>query len=198
VKLRDDLDRPRALALMLGVLCHDLGKPTTTRFEDDHIRSPGHEDAGREPTLSLLDRWNVHTLLGYPLREQILALVAQHLKPGQLYVERERVSNGAIRRLAGKCEPELLYRVARADYLARGPGFEPDAMEWFHERVLQLDANRPPEPLLRGRDLLELGMRQGPQLGRILKAVYERQLDGEITTVAQARDEAKRLLSEPS
>jgi len=197
-KLRDDLDRPRALALMLGVLCHDLGKPTTTRFEDDHIRSPGHEDAGREPTRSLLDRWNVHTLLGYPLRGQILALVAQHLKPGQLYVERERVSNGAIRRLAGKCEPELLYRVAQADYLARGPGFEPVAMEWFRERVHELDANRPPPPLLRGRDLLELGMRPGPQVGRILEAVYERQLDGEITTVAQARDEAKRLLSEPS
>ena len=193
-KLRDDLERPRVLALMLGVLCHDLGKPTTTRFEDGRIRSPGHEDAGREPTLSLLDRWNVHTLLGYPLREQVVALVAQHLKPGQLYEQRERVSDGAIRRLAGKCEPELLYRVARADYLARGPGFEPVAMEWFRERVRQLDANLPPQPLLRGRDLLEMGMRPGPEVGRILQAVYERQLDGEVKTAAQAIDAAKGLL----
>ncbi|MEO8501166.1 MAG: hypothetical protein ABI565_09645, partial [Vicinamibacteria bacterium] len=59
--LIDDLDPPRALAVMLGTLCHDLGKPLTTKFEDGRIRSRGHEEAGIEPTLSLLDRWNVHT-----------------------------------------------------------------------------------------------------------------------------------------
>ena len=43
-------DRPRQLAVMLGALCHDLGKPTTTRFEDGRIRSRGHEEAGLPPT----------------------------------------------------------------------------------------------------------------------------------------------------
>ena len=133
-------DRPRKLAVMLGALCHDLGKPPTTRFEDGRVRSRGHEEAGLPPTESLLDRWNVHTLLGYDLRAQVLALVAQHLKPGQLYDDRERVSDGAIRRLARKCEADLLYRVARADCLGRRPGpFEPVAMEWFKERVQALD-----------------------------------------------------------
>ena len=95
--------------------------------------------ARARPT-SLLDRWNVHTLLGYDVRAQVLALVAQHLKPGQLYDDRERVTDGAIRRLARKCEPDLLYRVARADCLGRRPGrFEPVAMEWFRERVRALD-----------------------------------------------------------
>src|SRR5207342_2818660 len=86
-------DGPRALAVMLGALAHDLGKPATTfRAEDGHIRSPGHEEAGLPPTTSLLDRWNVHTRLGYDVREQVLALVAHHLKPGELYKERDRVS----------------------------------------------------------------------------------------------------------
>ena len=90
--LLDDLgdDRPRQLAVMLGALCHDLGKPATTRFEDGRIRSRGHEEAGLPPTTSLLDRWSVHTLLGYDVRAQVLALVAHHLKPGQLYDEREK------------------------------------------------------------------------------------------------------------
>ena len=44
--LIDDLDPPRALAVMLGTLCHDLGKPATTKFEDGRIRSRGHEEAG--------------------------------------------------------------------------------------------------------------------------------------------------------
>jgi tRNA nucleotidyltransferase (CCA-adding enzyme) len=149
------------------------------------------------PTESLLDRWNVHTLLGYDVRAQVLALVAQHLKPGQLYDDRERVSDGAIRRLARKVEADLLYRVARADCLGRRPGkFEPVAMEWFREKVRALDvAMRPPEPLLKGRDLLELGMSPGPAMGKLLQAVYELQLDGAVRTLDDAREQARRILA---
>ena len=192
-------DRPRQLAVMLGALCHDLGKPGTTRFEDGRIRSRGHEEAGLPPTTALLDRWSVHTLLGYDVRSQVLALVAHHLKPGQLYDDRERVGNGAIRRLARKCEPDLLYRVARADCLGRRPGaFEPVAMEWFRDRVRELDvAVRPPEPLLMGRDVIALGVSPGPEVGRVLHAVYEKQLDGVVTTVEEARIEACRILGIP-
>jgi tRNA nucleotidyltransferase (CCA-adding enzyme) len=196
--LVSDLDRPHALSVMLGALCHDLGKPATTKHEDGRIRSRGHEEAGIPPTVALLDRWNVHGLLGYDVRAQVVALVANHLKPGQLYDERDRVSDGAIRRLAGKCEADLLYRVARADCLGRRPGrFEPVAMEWFRDKVRQLDvAVRPPEPILRGRDLLALGMTPGPAMGRILQAVYERQLDGEVTTLDEAIAEARLHLAE--
>jgi tRNA nucleotidyltransferase (CCA-adding enzyme) len=193
------LDRGRALAVMLGALCHDLGKPATTRFEDGRVRSRGHESAGLAPTLDLLDRWNVHTLLGFDVRAQVGALVANHLRPGQLYDDRDRVSDGAIRRLARKCEPDLLYRVARADCLGRRPGrFEPAAMEWFRERVEALDvARRPPPPLIRGRDVVALGVGPGPRVGEVLRAVYERQLDGAITTREEAVAEATRLLAAP-
>ena len=191
-----DLDRPRALAVMLGTLCHDLGKPSTTAFEDGRIRSKGHEDAGLPPTLALLDRWNVHTLLGYDVRAQVLGLVGHHLKPGQLYKVRDQVGDGAIRRLAAKCEPVLLHRVASADCLGRTPGqFSTEPMDWFLRRAQELDvARRPPEPILKGRDLLDLGLSPGPEIGRVLKAVYERQLDGAVTNLDEARAEARRVL----
>jgi tRNA nucleotidyltransferase (CCA-adding enzyme) len=195
VPLVEDLDRPRALTVLLAELCHDLGKPATTRFEEGRWRSHGHEEAGLTPTTSLLDRWNVHTLLGYDVRGQVLALVGNHLKPGQLYDDRERVSEGAIRRLARKCEPGLLYRVARADCLGRTGDFPPVAMEWFLERVRQLDvAERAPVPLLKGRDVVALGVPPGPEVGRIVREVYERQLDGVVLTVEDARREAERLV----
>jgi tRNA nucleotidyltransferase (CCA-adding enzyme) len=183
---------------MLGALCHDLGKPATTRREEGRIRSRGHEEAGLPPTEALLDRWNVHTLLGYDLRAQVLALVKDHLKPGELYKERERIGDGAIRRLARRCEPDLLYRVSRADCLGRRPGvFEPVAMEWFRDKVRALDvAVKPPDPLLRGRDVLDLGLAPGPEVGRILAAVYEQQLDGRVTTAGEAREAARALLAE--
>lgn len=178
--LIDGLDAPRQLAVMLGALCHDLGKPGTTAFEDGRIRSRGHEEAGIPPTESLLDRWKIHARDGYALREQVIALVRDHLKPGMLYKCRDEVSDGAIRRLARRVEADLLYRVARADCLGRAPGnFPPVAMEWFRDKVRALSVERGgPEPLLQGRDILALGLRPGPRVGEILREVYERQLDG--------------------
>jgi tRNA nucleotidyltransferase (CCA-adding enzyme) len=192
-----DLDHPRALTVMLATLCHDVGKPATTRVEDGRVRSRGHEEAGRAPTESLLERWNVHTLLGYDVRAQVVALVVDHLKPGQLYDDRARVSDGAVRRLARRCEPDLLYRVARADCLGRRPGtFAPVAMEWFREKVRALAVERqPPAPLLQGRDVLALGLTPGPEVGRIVRAVYEQQLDGAVTTLDEARAAAEALLA---
>ena len=61
-ELNDDLERPRLLTVMLGAICHDLGKPSTTAFIDGRIRSLDHEQAGVAPTISLLNRLNVHTI----------------------------------------------------------------------------------------------------------------------------------------
>lgn len=194
--LIDDLDPPRALAVMLGTLCHDLGKPGTTKFEDGRIRSRGHEEAGVEPTLSLLDRWNVHTRGSFPLRDQVVALVRDHLKPGALHQVRDEVSAGAIRRLARRVEADLLYRVARADCLGRTGDFSPAAMEWFIEEVRKLSVERSgPAPLLMGRDILGLGLKPGPPVGRILAEVYELQLDSKVQTRDEALAVARRLVT---
>jgi hypothetical protein len=68
-------------------------------------------------------------------------------------------------------------------------------MEWFRERVRALHVvKRPPEPLLKGRDVVALGVPPGPEVGRILKAVYELQLDGALTTAEEAKERARRLL----
>lgn len=197
--LIDDLDVPRALAVMLGTLCHDLGKPATTKFEEGRIRSRGHEEAGVEPTLSLLDRWNVHTRDSFPLRDQVVALVRDHLKPGALYQAKEEVSAGAIRRLARRVEADLLYRVARADCLGRTGNFPPVAMEWFIEEVRKLSVERSgPPPLLMGRDLLALGMKPGPEVGRVLAEIYEMQLDSKVQTRDEALALAGRLVAAPA
>lgn len=195
--LIDDLDLPRALAVMLGTLCHDLGKPATTRFEDGRIRSRGHEEAGVAPTLTLLDRWNVHTRETFPLRDQIVALVRDHLKPGALYHARNELGAGAIRRLAGRVEADLLARVARADCLGRTGDFAPVAMDWFIEEVRRLSVERKgPSPLLRGRDLLDLGVQPGPQVGKVLAEVYEQQLDSKVQNRDEALAAARRLIAE--
>jgi tRNA nucleotidyltransferase (CCA-adding enzyme) len=194
-ELNGDLDRPRLMTVMLGAICHDLGKPPTTAFIDGRIRSLDHEQAGVEPTVSLLDRLNIHTIDGFDVRGQVVGLVANHLKPG-MFRKAERVGDGAFRRLAQKVDLELLARVAKADCLGRTGSFDCSAMDWFLERARELGVeHQPPAPLLLGRHLLALGLQPGPRVGEILKQVYEKQLDGEVTTVDAAIAEAKRILA---
>ena len=192
--LNDDLDHPRMITVMLGAVCHDLGKPPTTALIDGRIRSLDHEQAGVEPTLSLLDRLNIHTIDGFDVRAQVVGLVAHHLKPGA-FRKASNVGDGAFRRLAQKVDLELLARLARADCLGRTGTFDCSAMDWFIERARMLGVeHRPPAPLLLGRHLLALGLSPGPRIGEILKQVYEKQLDGEITSVDAGIEEAKRLI----
>jgi tRNA nucleotidyltransferase (CCA-adding enzyme) len=183
---------------MLGAVCHDLGKPATTAFIDGRIRSRNHEEAGVEPTHAFLDRLNVHTMNGYDVRHQVVGLVAQHLKPGMWHKSPGEVGDGAFRRLAKKVDLELLARVAASDCLGRHPGsFDCSAMDWFLDRARALGVEHgAPPPLLLGRHLLKLGLTPGPEIGRILKAVYEQQLDGHVATVDEATDAARRIIAD--
>ena len=192
----DDLARPQQLAIMLGAVCHDFGKPATTAAIDGRIRSMDHEEQGVAPAGAFLDRLNVHTIDGYDVRRQVLGMTAQHLKPGMWFKVRAEVGDGAFRRLAQKVDLELLARLAKADCEGRHPGrFDCSAMDWFLERARALGVeHRPPSPLLLGRHLLELGLRPGPRVGEILKTVYEQQLDGKVTTLDEAVAAARLML----
>ncbi len=192
----DDLPRPQRVALMLGAVTHDFGKPVTTAFVDGRIRSLGHEEAGVEPARRFLDALNVHTMDGYDVRSQVLGLVAHHLKPGAWRKSATGVGDGAFRRLAQKVDLELLARVADADCRGRRPGvFDCSAMAWFLERARALGVqHEAPKRLLLGRHLIALGVAPGPGMGRILNAVYERQLDGEVRTVEEATEAARAIL----
>jgi tRNA nucleotidyltransferase (CCA-adding enzyme) len=201
-ELIDDLSYARQVTVMLAALGHDFGKPATTEFLEGRWRSRGHEEAGVPPAESFLNRINVHTIDGYNVRAQVVALVREHLKPGEFYKKRDEVGEGAFRRLARRCEPDLLYRVAKADSLGRNADWVPreqwygaEAQEWFIQRTRELAVEqRPPDPLLLGRHLLELGVEPGPQMGEITRAVYEMQLDGRVRDLDDAIAEARKLI----
>lgn len=194
----DDLGRPGRVAIMLGAVTHDLGKPATTIRSEGRIRSPGHEAAGVAPATAVLDRLNIHTLEGYDVRRQVLGLVAYHLTPGMWHKAPQPVGDGAFRRLAAKVDLELLARLAEADCRGRTGSFDCSAMPWFLARARALGVeHRPPAPLLQGRHLLPLGVPPGPGMGRVLKAVYDAQLEGDVSTLEEALALARRHLDAP-
>jgi tRNA nucleotidyltransferase (CCA-adding enzyme) len=192
----DDLDKPRKVAVMLGAVCHDLGKPPTTAFVDGRIRSIDHEQAGVVPALALLDRLNVQTLGGFDVRHEVIGVVAHHLKPLAFFKSATPVGDGAFRRLAQKVDLELLARVAVSDCLGRTGNFDCSGIEWFLERARALGVEHaPPDPLVKGRHLLALGVEPGPRMGEILRRIYEQQLDGQITTLDEGLQAAREIAS---
>jgi tRNA nucleotidyltransferase (CCA-adding enzyme) len=192
----EDLDHPRQVALMLGAVCHDLGKPATTAFLDGRIRSIDHEQAGVAPASSLLDRLNVHSMGGFDVRREVLGMVAHHLKPLAFFRADPRAGDGAFRRLALKVDLELLARLALSDCLGRTGDFDCGGIQWFLDRARALGVeHQAPEPLVKGRHLLAMGLSPGPRIGEILRQLYEQQLDGVITSLEDGLAAARRIMA---
>lgn len=189
-----DLDRARQVTVMLGALLHDAGKPLTTTMIEGRIRSMDHEQAGVAPATTMLDRLNIHAMAGFDVRKHVLGIVAHHLKPLAFSKTSPPAGEGAFRRLAQKVDLELLARVAKSDCLGRTGAFECSGIDWFNERARALGVEHaPPEPLVKGRHLLAIGIPPGPEMGDLLRRIYERQLDGEITSVDEGVELGRKL-----
>lgn len=175
---REGLADEQAIVILLGALCHDIGKPTVTCTLEGRIRSPGHEEAGEQPTKSFLKTLYVH---GDAI-DKVVGIVKDHMKPYRLWLSEvkkgEPISDGAIRRLAARLAPATLgelVMVTEADYKGRGP-FPDDplreyhAAKWLMDRAVALGvASGPAENVVSGTELLELGYAPGPHFGQIMK-----------------------------
>lgn len=186
-------DEGDALALMFGALCHDLGKPATTVYKDNRWRSPAHEGRGEKPTRAFLARLTNEA----GLVDEVVNYVREHLKPSQLYKVRDTLRPAAIRRLALRINIQKLVRLARADHLGRTneealAGLFP-AGDWLLEESKNLDVlAHKPTPFLTGKYLLSLGLKPGPELGRIIAESFELQLEGELATREAAEAWARK------
>jgi tRNA nucleotidyltransferase (CCA-adding enzyme) len=194
---RDEYGEFDNMALMLGALCHDLGKPNSTSFTDGRWRSPAHDVRGEGPTRRFLDRLTRDTALV----ETVVTFVREHLKPALLYKARNEVKSSAIRRLALRVDIEKLVRVARADHFGRTT---PDAIarefpagEWLLEQSRELNVlENKPKPYLTGKFLLSLGMKPGPEIGKLIAESFELQLDGELSDSIETEAWARARLLE--
>ena len=144
------MDKEQTRLLKYTVLCHDLGKPSTTRLHEGRLQSPGHEPAGEAPTRTFLESIGMTRIQGGDQQiEKIVKLVREHLWPVQSYARQmqfealqrkggvlspnqravEPVSDGAFRKLANRLGPatvQELARVSEVDVLGRGPFADPN------------------------------------------------------------------------
>ncbi|MDG2333191.1 MAG: HD domain-containing protein [Myxococcota bacterium] len=161
------------LALMFGALCHDLGKPESTRGEKGRVLAHGHENQGVEVTRRFLEGIRAPV----KLVRKVSGLVQHHLAPA-LYPRNDAGARG-YRRLARKLAEaglsmELLAELARADQLGRTTEAAltrqfPDGERFLEAaRALGVSQQATPDAVL-GRHLLARGLQPGPGFSEILE-----------------------------
>lgn len=185
--------RTRGSLIKLAGLLHDVAKPET-RAPDatGRIRFFGHAERGAEKAAAILRR------LRFSRREVALVttMVEEHLRPGQLG-QGEPPSRRALFRFyrdTGDAAESVLL-LSLADHLAaRGPGLDLDGWRRHVAYIAHVFARRDeddaiarPVRLLNGNDLMSaLGMRPGPEVGRLLAELEEALGSGEISNREEA------------
>ena len=160
--------------LAWGVLLHDVGKPATFRSAKetgDRIRFDGHVEVGMAIAKGILGRLRFSN----DETEQILALIEHHMR----FKDVGRMRPATLKRFVRLPQFDEHMALHRLDCLSSNRNLE--AYELVQDFLARTppEAVRPPK-LLTGDDLLSLGFEAGPVLGRILAAVEEAQLNGEL------------------
>jgi tRNA nucleotidyltransferase (CCA-adding enzyme) len=183
--LRDGVEGEERLTVLLGALCHDIGKPSVTRFvpEEGRIRSKGHSEAGASLVESFL------LSLGFGKYASIVRpLVAYHLEPYKWYAAQgtdQEKTAGDFRKIARALWPatvEQLAWVAEADMVGRGPFppgshvKQPEAARWFAKQaeIFGVVRTKPADAIL-GNELIPLGFKPGPAFKLIIRAANQLQ-----------------------
>jgi poly(A) polymerase len=170
-----------SVALALGVLLHDVGKPPTFRIAD-RIRFDWHVEVGVKMAEAILAR------LRYPNDEveQAVALVANHMRFSHVREMRESKLKRFLR-MSGFAEHLELHRLDCSSSHGGLANYDFARERFEHAQPEQLR----PARLLTGHDLIAAGYRPGPAFSKLLELVEDAQLEGAVRT----REEALELVA---
>jgi tRNA nucleotidyltransferase (CCA-adding enzyme) len=188
---------PAAPVLRVAALLHDVGKPRSRAFSEktNDYTFYEHERIGAEMADPLLSRLRFSN----EERQRIVALVRHHL-----ICYDSSWSDAAVRRWIKRVTPELLpelYLLNEADVRGKGRDCSPDLealaqLKQHVERVLAAGAAFSVRDLaIDGRALMqELGMKPGPDLGRVLKTLLDEVVEDPTKNQREALLERARAL----
>jgi len=173
-----------SVSLVFAVLLHDVAKPVTASIDrTGRIRFNEHDRIGAQMTEMIMRRLRFS---GAEI-EATVEMVRQHM----VFKDVPKMRVAKLKRFMARptFDDELeLHRVDCESSHRMLDNYE------FLLRKREEFANEPiiPPPLLRGDDLIALGLKPGPKFGEILEAVETRQLEGTLRTREEALEWVKR------
>ncbi len=175
------LDSAASETLAYGCLLHDVAKPVCLRREGQRITFYGHTERGAMMAEEILKRLK----RSRSVWEQVAYLVRNHLR----HVQAPQMRLSTLKRFLRQEGVEELLELTRIDALSSNGDLR--YYRFCKERLVELkDEEIRPEPLLRGGDLIALGLKPGPIFTDILRQAEDAQLGGEL----QSREEALQWL----
>ncbi|HEX5398076.1 MAG TPA: CCA tRNA nucleotidyltransferase [Verrucomicrobiae bacterium] len=163
-----------------AVLLHDIAKPVTAEkdLQTGAIHFYGHEKIGAEMARVILSR------LRFPKKQidEIVVCVRNHMQ----FKDVKQMRKATLRRLLLRPTFRLELELHRLDCL--GSHGDLSHYNFLMEQAEEL--KRKPKirpPLLNGKDLIALGMKPGPAMGKLLAEIREKQLADELKTRRQAK-----------
>lgn len=153
--------------LAWSTLLHDIGKPSTMTIQD-RIRFNNHDNVGATMAQAILERLRASNAL----IESVKMCVENHMK----FISVTQMRLGTLKKFLSRATIQDELELHKADCLASHGDisnytFLKDQLSTLSIEVLK------PEPIVKGRDLIALGIRPGPIFSEILNEVYELQLD---------------------
>ncbi len=172
----------------LAVLLHDIGKPPTRSFDpvDQRIRFNGHDRVGAEMAEEVMTR------LRFPRSD--IDLVVEAVRSHMIFKDVQQMRPAKLRRFMARPHFGVELELHRVDCAGSHGDLENyeflvhKASEFSQEPLI-------PPRLVRGDDLLSMGLKPGPRIGELLEAVQTAQLEGEINTRAEAMELLVTLLA---
>ncbi len=160
---------------MIAALCHDIGKPAVTaESPDGRIHAHGHDSAGVPLARGFLDRLNPDT----HLREYVLEMVEHHSRPHHCFNAESRTKT-TNHMFDAVHHPEDLCLLAVADTRGKGNGEEEAEKEKaFLTERLSVYTTRAREPIVSGKDLIDMGLSPSPAFKEILKSARKMHFSG--------------------
>jgi len=180
--LLEKLPHPCPATLAWGALLHDVGKPSTFRVAPDRIRFDGHVEVGIRMAEAICRRLRFSN----EDTEQIMALVQQHMRFGQITLMKESTLKKFLR--MPKFEQHL--DLHRMDCQASHGDLS--SYRFAQEQLAAIPPEKMrPAPLVTGNDLIAAGYAPGPRFKEILSTVEDGQLEGRL----QSKEEAMEFVT---
>lgn len=181
-----EIVEPRTALLAMAALLHDVGKPPTLT-NAERVRFDRHAPQGAEMAAVICRRLRFSRAESEAIRE----LVHDHLR----FMAVRKMREARLRRfLTGSVGAEHL-SLHRADCLAS----HGDLSNWAYSLARIEEWSReppPPEKLVTGRDIVDLGLHPGPGFAPILREVEDLTLEKKLRTREEALDWLRRRVAE--
>ena len=180
----DGVEAPRDPILALGILFHDIGKPATYSYGphpktgEVRIRFMGHADVGAAMLDDIMRRLKLPNALTAAVKE----LVSHHMR----FIDAQKMRKSTLRRYLGLENIENLLALNKQDCLASNGDLS--GWKYLIESYNEFQ-NEPalPPPIVTGKILMDWGMKPGPKMGKLLRKLYDAQLEGRVSSLEEAR-----------